>query len=348
MNIRIDKKERNFQVLSHIIDLYVSTAIPVSSKSVTRKMDNTISSATVRNIMTELEDSGYIEQPHTSAGRIPTDSGYRHYVDFLKGRLWLKKREIERLAGEYTDRIKSIKDVIEKTSFLISRELHYAGVVMWPNIGSLYLKHLELVKIKAETVLAVLITMTNAVKNYIVKMNRDIGETELEKVANFVNMNYEGTGISRISTCLKDIVEAGADGTVLRVAGPAREIIDSVVEMDIENDIYCEGLDFFTGEPEFRDPDMTRHMLQIFSSRKEIGALMQKELPHKGVRVYIGKENKFSVFRECSIVTAGYELYGKPTGRIGVIGPTRMDYCNVLRTVSYLSELISSKLEELY
>jgi len=346
--ITINKKEeRNFQVLTHIIKIFVSDAVPVSSKSVTRSMGNNISSATVRNIMGELEEAGCIEQPHTSAGRIPTDRGYRKYVDFVKNRRKVEKKEAERLAWEYTDCIKSIKDVIEKTSFLISRELHHAGIVMWPSIGNFYLKHLELVKIKAETVLAVLVTMTNAVKNYMISIHDDLEKADLEKIANFINTNYAETTISSIPAELKDIVgEESGNKEVVRIAKSALDIIDDIVEQDIENEIYWEGLGYFAEEPEFRDLDITRRMFRIFSNRREISTLMRRELPYRGVRVYIGRENEFDVLRECSVITAGYGLHGNTVGRIGVIGPTRMEYDNVLKTVRYLSDLISFKLKE--
>ncbi len=341
------KEERNFRVLTHIIKIFVSDAVPVSSKSVTRNMGNSISSATVRNIMGELEEAGDIEQPHTSAGRVPTDRGYRKYVDFAKNRLEVEKKKAERLAWEYTGRIKSIKDVIEKTSFLISRELHHAGVVMWPSIGNFYLKHLELVKIRAEAVLAVLVTMTNAVKNYIISIDKDLEKVDLEKIANFINTNYAETTISSIPAELKDIVGGESENKELvSMARSARAIINDIVEQDIENEIYWEGLDYFAEEPEFMDLALTRRMLRIFSNRREISSLMRRELPYRGVRVYIGRENEFDALRECSVITAGYGLHGNTVGRIGVIGPTRMEYDNVLKTVRYLSDLISFKLEE--
>ena len=171
------REERNARVLGYIVREYVSTAVPVSSKRIAQRMGGSVSSATVRNVMAELEEFGFIEQPHTSAGRIPTHLGYRCYVDIAKDRIRLKRKEAERLAAEYSKRVRTIKDVIEKTSFLISHELHNAGIVMWPSIEDFYLKHMELIKVKAETVLAVLFTMTNDVWNYIINLDRDLKKT---------------------------------------------------------------------------------------------------------------------------------------------------------------------------
>ncbi|MGB2630064.1 MAG: heat-inducible transcriptional repressor HrcA [Candidatus Omnitrophota bacterium] len=342
------KEERNLNVLAHIVRFYVSTASPVSSKAVARSMKNKVSSATVRNVMAELEELGYIEQPHTSAGRIPTDSGYRNYVDFVQDKIQDEKLQAERLTEKYMNRIKSVKDVIKMTSFLISRELHNAGIVMWPSVENLYLKQIELVKIKAEAVLAVLITMTNAVRNYIVKLDRELESSQLERVANYINANYGESVVSDISVDLKRVIRdrSGEEREVMKLAGTALDVIEDLVEQDVENEIYWDGLDYFMNEPEFRDLSLTRRFFQIFSDKKDLVRLMKDELPYRGIRVYIGGENKFDRLRDCSLITSGYELNGRTIGRFGVIGPTRMDYDSALRTLGCLSDLISAKLED--
>ncbi|MFC1480489.1 heat-inducible transcriptional repressor HrcA [Candidatus Omnitrophota bacterium] len=344
------KEERKDNVLWHIVHEYVSTVTPVSSKTVAKRMGGKISSATIRNIMGELEHEGYIEQPHTSAGRIPTQFGYRHHVDIVKDQIQLEKKSAERLAAEYTLRISSIKDVIEKTSFLISRELHNAGIVLWPSIGDFWLKQMELVKVNAETVMAVLVTMTNDVKNYIIKLDRELEKSELKRTANYINDNYEQSAVSFIYEDLGRILNAtsgGAREEVLEAAGTALKIVDAIIDENIENEIYWEGLNYFMDEPEFQDLNATRQILRFFSDRKDLVSLMRRELPYQGMRIYIGEENSCEMLKDCSVITCGYTLRSKTVGRIGVIGPTRMDYDNALRTVSCLADLISTKLEEI-
>ncbi|MGB2601785.1 MAG: heat-inducible transcriptional repressor HrcA [Candidatus Omnitrophota bacterium] len=346
-NINRNKEQRKQFVLAHIVHEYVSTALPVSSMAVARKMGGSLSSATIRNIMAELEEEGYIEQPHTSAGRVPTQRGYRCYVDIVRDRIHSEKKEAERLAAEYDRRINTIKEVIRKTSYLISRELHSAGVAMWPSIEYLYLKHFELVKVKAETVLAVLVTVTNDVKNYIIKLDRELGKTELEKISNYINSNYEMEPISAIYDDLKHVAEGkreNVDKEAFRAVKTALNVIDTIVEENIEDEIYWEGLNYFMDEPEFQDINITRNMLKVFSDKRGLISMMRGELPYEGLRVYIGKENQSRMLKDCSVVTCGYSLRGRTVGRIGVIGPTRMDYDHALRTVSCLSHLISEKL----
>ncbi len=344
------KEGRKFSVLEHVIREFVSTAMPVSSKVVAHRMGGSISSATVRNIMAEMEDEGYIAQPHTSAGRVPTNSGYRHYVDTVKHRIRFERKEAERLAKEYTQRIGTIKEVIEKTSFLLSRELHNAGIVMWPNIEDFHLKHIELVKVKAETILAVLVTMTNAVENHIIRLDRELGKSELERVSNYINTNYERSFVSRIYEDLSDMLRDRRENEgeeIIDIAGTALKVIDSIIYKNIENEIYWEGLDYFMDEPEFSDINLTRAILGFLSERKGLVRFMRRELPYRGLKVYIGEENTCETLRDCSIITSGYELHGRTVGRIGVIGPARMNYDNALRTVSCLSDIISAKLEEI-
>jgi len=342
------KEARRMHILGHIVNSYVANAMPVSSGFVSRRMGGNVSSATVRNIMGELEEQGYIEQPHTSAGRIPTNSGYRLYVDMIRERVELEKAEAVRLRAEYAERIRSIEEVVETTSRLISRELHNAGIVMWPSLQDFNLKRIELVKVQAETALAVLVTVTNAVKKHIISLDRDMEQAELEKVANYINSNYEHVPFASISERLNAALREGEErGNVLSVAASALKIIDSVIDKDIVNDIYWEGLNYFMDEPDTHDNKLAYSILQLFSNRSELVRLLRTELSSGGVQVHIGGEKGFSILRDCSMVTCGYELHGRFAGRIGVIGPTRMDYERALRVISCLSGLVNVKLEEL-
>ncbi len=339
-----NKQERKLIILGHIVKEYIDTAMPVSSKMVANRMDGSVSSATVRNIMAELEDEGYIRQPHTSAGRIPTDIGYRDYVNILKDRVKIEKREAARLAAEFDSRIRTISDIIKTTSNIISHELHNASIVMWPSIQDLYLKQIQLVKVRAQTVLAVLITMTNAVKNYMIKLDDDLEKADLEKLSNYINLNYRSLSFLDISNKLK---EESGEGEDVEMSQKALDIIDNVINENIEDELYCNGLNYFTDEPEFNDLALARRMIEMFADKRYLAGLLRRELPYKGVKVYIGSENDSDVLCDCSVITSGYALNGRTVGRIGVVGPTRIDYEHALTTVGYLSDIISEKLEKI-
>ncbi|MDP8299979.1 MAG: heat-inducible transcriptional repressor HrcA [Candidatus Tantalella remota] len=347
---QIKKEQRKYRVLEHIVHEYISSAVPVSSRVVSVKMGGRVSSATVRNIMAELEEKGYIEQPHTSAGRVPTQLGYRHYVNMINDHLRFEQKEARRLASEYARRINTIKEVLSKTSFLISRELHNAGMVLLPSTADFYLKHIELVKVRAETVMAVLVTMTNDVRNYLIKLDHEMQRSGLEKVVNYINNRYEGTGVSAICDDLRRTLndeDVGEGEDILEAARTSLKVIDTVIDENIENELYWEGLNYVMDEMRSEDMDAARRILSIFSDKKDITRLMREELPYRGMKIYIGKENSSTMLRDCSVVTCGYTLHGRTVGRIGVIGPTRMDYNNAISTLNCLSGLIGVKLEEI-
>ncbi len=345
----IDKKDkRRTQVLSHIVKLYVSQASPVSSKSISISMGDSVSSATVRNVMAELEELGFIEQPHTSAGRIPTDLGYRYYVDNIIDKLMMEKSEMERLSRVYKKRTSSINDIIEKTSSLISETLHNAGIVMCPSIEDMHLSHLELIKIKDETVLAVLVTMTNIVKNYIVILEKDVKETDLARTANFLNSELRNSTISSVYDRIKIFENENVDGELAGVISLANRIIGEIADKDVDYDVRWEGLNYFMEEPEFDDAGITKRMFEVFSDKRILAGLMKKDLVDNGLKIYIGRENEPDALRGCSFITSGYGANGKTVGRIGVLGPMRMDYNVALSTLGCLSNLISKKIEEFY
>ena len=220
---------------------------------------------------------------------------------------------------------------------------------MWPSIDNLYLKHIELIKLKSETVLAILVTMTNAVKNYIVKLEEDLKKTELEKIVNYINTDYEHFSLSDILKKLRakvyDISGTENKDELRNTKRSALEIIDAIFEENIENEICCNGLNYFINEPEFRNMNITKRLMQMFSEQKDIKHIMRGELPYNGIKVYIGEENGCEALKECSVITCGYNMHGRTVGRLGVIGPMRMDYNHALGTIRHLSDLISDKLE---
>jgi len=187
--------------------------------------------------------------------------------------------------------------------------------------------------------------MTNAVKNYMVKLDEDLNEEKLKKIANYINENYERDAFSDIFQELKSQLEEDSD-EVAEISRSALKIIDSITDKDIENEIYWQGLEQFMDEKGNQDISITRKIFKIFTDRKELINLVKNELPNRGLSVYIG-EGSCEMFEGCSMVTSGYMMRGRTVGRIGIVGPTKMDYIRALGTVGCLSELISSKLQEI-
>ncbi|KJJ85584.1 Negative regulator of class I heat shock protein [Candidatus Omnitrophus magneticus] len=342
------KEDRHVEILCHIVNSYIENALPVSSKYVMEKMGKNISSATIRNVMSLMEEEGYIEQPHTSAGRIPTDLGYRRYVDYIKENVTIEKKQGERLENEFSARIEDIKDLIKKTSNIMSRELKGIGIVMWPSLADFYLKRIELIQLRREAVLAILVTMADIVREYIIKIEETSFTGDLKSAENFINFNYESKSIAFLFEDLKKLKNENLRGQINIVINGAYEIIESIIRDNSETEMYWEGDGYFAERFDRDNIDTTRRAFQIFFHKDEIAELMRSELPSKRVNVYIGSENKCDILKECGVVTGGYELDGRVVGRIGVIGPKRMDYDNAFKTVNFFSELLSDKIREMF
>jgi len=342
-----EKFERKYNTLLHVVDLYISTELPISSKMVENKIKRSISSATIRNIMAELEEEGYISQLHTSSGRVPTNKGYRYYVNKIKDNIQLRQIEARKLEREYNKCISSIEEIIKKTSFLISRELHSAGLVMWPSTKDLYLKRMECVKLKAETILVVLVTMTNAVKKYIFELDKEIEKLELIKISNFINSNYTESSLLNIYRDIEKIFEKETEKEQKNIINNSFKIIAAILKENIIDDVYLEGFDYFIDKVDSKNISIIKHLLHIFSQKQDLCTFLRSELPYEGLNIYIGEENVCNILKECSLITCGYTLHGKTVGRIGVIGSTRMNYSKALLTMKYLSDIISDKLREI-
>ena len=229
-------------------------------------------------------------------------------------------------------------------SMLMNKELHYINMVMSPGIEELYIKHIELIKIKAETILAVLVTMTNAIKNYIIKMDDEIEDGLLREISNYINHNYGEMNIVDILNGLKHKI-AEKEDNLTKLAAVSAEIIKNVMDAGLEGDVFVNGLEFFAEHPEFGKSEIARNILHFFSDTNEVKNLMKRELPFNGTLTHSGGENDPEILKQCSIITCGYGVKGRIIGRIGVVGPTRMDYDNVINTMECLSRIISEKLK---
>jgi heat-inducible transcriptional repressor len=192
--------------------------------------------------------------------------------------------------------------------------------------------------------------MTNAAKNYIVKLDMDLARNDLELISNYINEKYEAEAVSLIYGELSSILSGNDYRNKipgLGLAKAALDVLDTVIKENIDNEIYLAGLNYFMDEPEFRDPEISRRVFGIFSDRRDLLTLFRREMTNGGMRVYIGKENSNKMLRDCTMITAGYSLRGRTVGRFGVIGPTRMDYEKALSIMAFMSELMSCKIEEI-
>ena len=325
----MEMDERKATILQAIIRNYLETGEPVGSRTISKYTDLNLSSATIRNEMADLEEMGYIIQPHTSAGRIPSDKGYRFYVDTM---MEAKDREIEEMKKVLVERQDRLEDMLKGVVKLLARDTQYATLITSPSAGRNKLKFIQLSRIDEEHLLAVIVKEGNVIKNKVIEVPEPLSEETVLKLNLMLNTQLSGMTMDEISlgmiTGLK--AQAGAHSDVIA------EVIDAVAEAISAGEdlkVYTSG---------------TNNILKYPELRKEgLEALVSTELSEDagtGIQVYIGSENKVEGMEDCSVVTATYELGGGMKGTIGIVGPKRMDYDKVVGTLKSLR----SGLDDLY
>ncbi|MDD5449554.1 MAG: heat-inducible transcriptional repressor HrcA [Candidatus Omnitrophica bacterium] len=337
-----DIMERQNKVLEIIISSYVGTALPVGSRSVSKVIG--FSSATIRNIMSDLEEQGYITHPHTSAGRIPTDKGYRCYVGSLMRLKNIKTEEARRIDEEYRLKRKNIEDIIKKTTEILAGITHQTGIVLFPKFKRSVFKRINLVSIGRKKVLVVLVASTGIVRHFIIDTKDDL-DREVEAITNLLNSEYYGLTIDGIKGKLLRRLKEERDSSRSLIE-EASDIIDSMLQLFQEDELYLGGTSCLLSQPEFESANSVKSMLRIFEDKSALSRLMEEDLEKEGITVYIGKENKNKDMQNCSIVTSSYRFKDEFIGRLGIIGPTRMEYSHLIPAVNYISEIVTRTLNE--
>ena len=337
---------RKLKILQAIINDYIITAEPVGSRTVAKKYDLGVSSATIRNEMSDLEEMGYLEQPHTSAGRVPSDKGYRLYVDKLMKVRSLNDQEAEYIKELYKTKIMQLEQVIFNTAKVLSEITNYTSVALAPQLSKVTIRHIQLVPIDKEFALLVVVTSSGILKDTVIRVPDGIDGDFLNKVSNILNDKYRGKTFSEID--MKEVSK------IKEVFARNQKFFNSLVDVLThslravqDKEVYLGGTANIFKLPEFQD---------IFKARSFLSLLEEKDLLYDvlassqddGVKVSIGAENHYDEFKECSIVTATYSLGDRVLGAIGIIGPTRMEYSRAVAVMDHMGKALSSYLTKLY
>lgn len=338
-----DISERNKLILEAIIEDYISTAEPVGSRAVTKRHGLTLSPATVRNVMADLEEMGFLVSPHTSAGRVPTDKAYRFYVDSLLAVRRIDKAERERIRKRYVGAGRDIGAVLHETSRLLSSVSHYTGIVLAPRFSATIFRHIEFVKLGGRRILAILVADNGAVQNRLIESDEEFSSEELIRMSNYLNELLVGVPVGQVRTRM---LEEMRNEKVLYDKLLARALQFS--EQSLNDDgaqIFIEGQTNILEQPEFADSRRMRDLFRAFEEKNQLVGLLDRCLDAQGVQIFIGAETHLSQMEGLSIITSTY-LTGKNTlGVLGVIGPTRMGYAKVIPIVDYTAKLVSRLLE---
>lgn len=335
--------ERKKKILRAIVQDYISTAEPVGSRTIARKFDLGISPATIRNEMSDMEELGLIEQPHTSAGRIPSDAGYRYYVDCLLEKSSIADDVKDVIEKETTKRIAEIQTVIAHSSKLLSELTHLTSIVIGPDKGKSAFNQMHFLPYEPGKAIMVVVKENGVVENQIVEIGENVTAEELQRIANVFNHKMRGHSMEEVK---RDILhEIYSELTRQRfLIDNALELLSAVLSNSPEESskVYLGGTLNMLNQPEFRDVEKIRNLFQIFEEGAQIIKVLHPQ--KEGLAVTIGGENKLKELRDCSIITGTYWIDGEPLGTIGLIGPTRMDYGKAMAMVDYMTRTLTELL----
>lgn len=334
--------ERKTKILQAIIKNYLETGEPVGSRTISKYTDLNLSSATIRNEMADLEELGFIVQPHTSAGRIPSDKGYRFYVDAM---MLEHEKEVEQLKGVLLEKEEKLDHMLKQAAKLMAVNTNYATMVTAPRSSKNVLKFLQLSKMDASHILAVIVIEGNVIKNTVIDVADSLNDETMLKLNILLNTHLNGLSVEEINlgliTALKQ--QAGMYGPIIE------EVIDAVAETikeDEDLEIYTSGTNNIFKYPELSDNQKASDLINAFEEKQLLTQLID-DTDSEGkneIKVYIGEESPIQTMKDCSIVTANYEFGDGMRGMIGIIGPKRMDYDKVVGTI----KTIKSQLDTMY
>ena len=335
--------ERKQKILQAIIRNYMETGEPVGSRTISKYSDLNLSSATIRNEMSDLEEMGYIVQPHTSAGRIPSDKGYRLYVDHI---LEEKNHEVQELKDLMIERSDKMEQVLKQVVKVLAANTNYATMVSAPTYHRNKLKFIQLSKVNATQILTVIMIEGNIVRNKVIDVTEELDQETVLKLNILLNSVLNGLSIEEINLAMIQNLKEQAGIHSERV-GSVIDAVAEVIHSEDEVEIYTSGATNIFRYPELSDNGKASELISTFEEKQQLSDLVNQTLENsdsKGIQVYIGQETPIQSMKDCSVVTATYELGEGLQGTIGIIGPKRMDYENVLKTLKTLTE----QLDEIY
>lgn len=336
--------ERKKHILRAVTDDYIDTAEPVGSRTIARRYKLGISSATIRNEMADLEESGYLYQPHTSAGRIPSDKGYRYYVDVLVDPGIPTQDETKKINQLFTHQKEAMEKLVRRSTKLLAELTDYISVAVIPEHQNSTFRHLQLVSLDPYNVLAILVVDPGIVENKIFVTEKPFLPGELERISAHLNKKLRGLKVEDLSrTILAEIRDSSPMTRDLLEA--LLELIDESLADTDDEMLICDGVIHILDQPEFQDIDKTKLVLSMIENRQSLANILLDFSSSSGVQVSIGEENLRPELKEMSLVTATYYRGGHSVGTIGVLGPTRMSYGRVIRLVEEISFVLSEVLE---
>ena len=343
----IDLSKRVQQVLEAVIDDYIRSGEPVGSRAISKRYGLKVSSATIRNVMADLEDLGLLFQPHTSAGRVPTDKGLRFYLDGIMKFKELQQEERALISRAFKEFQGDITELLRRTSRVLSNFCGQAGVVLWPKLHTTRLKHIEFVRLRPNQVAAILISKAGLVHHSFLDLDEDISQEELDRYGRYISELLQDVPLGEIK---QRLLEEMHNEKILfdQLYSRALAITERAFQTTFESaDIYIEGQTNLLNNPEFADVERMRRILEAFEEKSRIIRLLDITFKTTvGVSIVLGPESELQELQEISLISSPYRRGDTRLGVLGVIGPLRMDYSRIIPVVEFTACLLSQLLEE--
>lgn len=337
-----DLNERSLHLLKTLVERYIQDGQPVGSRVLSKNSDIKLSPATIRNVMADLEELGLIHSPHTSAGRVPTDTGYRFFVDSLLTVKPLELKDVSQLHNELNE-AGSATDAVNRASQILSEVTQMAGVVTLPRREVLCLRHIEFLPLSNTRVLVIFVTNEQEVHNKIIHTSKKFTEAELLQAANYLNSVYSGRSLESVRESVINEMQQDQQ-RVNQSMIDAVSIAKMAFEQKPEEDYVLSGETNLMGLNELSDMGHLKQLFDAFSQKQGVIHLLDQCLLAEGVQIYIGGESGYQAFDHCSLVTSSYSINDETVGVLGVIGPTRMAYEKIIPFVDVTAKLLGSAL----
>jgi len=293
--------------------------------------------------MSDLEEEGLITHPHTSAGRIPTQRGYRYYIDKLMRAALLTEEEKRRIDKEFKTKVGQINDLLDKTSHVLSSITNQAGIAIFPFLQKSEFSHVELMRLDKDKILVVFMAKTGFTKDFVVELDEDLADSELTRIANFINSNISKGSLNNVRKEIMQRLLAERD-SFYYILEKAKVILDTILEILKENRIYLDGRAHMAEQPEFDNIDKLKTLFRKLEDKEFMFSLLKRSFESDGIQIYIGSELGFDSLEDCSLITCNYCIGDTSCGTVGILGPTRMEYAKLVSMVNYVATKLSGAL----
>jgi heat-inducible transcriptional repressor len=337
--------DREREILATIIEAYIASAAPVASRAVAKRSRLDLSPASMRNVMADLTEKGLLEQPHTSAGRVPTSEAFRVYIDTMLPRPEPSKEIQERIARVLSEAGLEIKDILRQAGRILSDQSHQVSMILAPRYGSVRWKQIEFVLVKTGLVLVVLVLEGGIIQQKLIALEEIVTADDLTKYANYLNELFSNRTVAEVRAhILREL--RGARERLSDLCGRALSLVDEAFDKDGPQELYVDGTAYLLRQPDFADLRAMREMFDVLDDRSKLLDILDRVMESNCLCVTLGKETPLQSGTDMGLISSPYTIQGRSLGVISVMGPLRMDYAKVVPMVDYMARILTDILQK--